>query len=55
MNVEVIWSSAWANKHMVLTLPAHGSFSILARHKGLVATQALYCRSGRGWAAHVKR
>jgi hypothetical protein len=27
--------AAMFNKHMVLTLPARGSFSIIARHKGL--------------------
>ena len=40
---------------MVLTLPARGNFDIIARHKRVVANQALCCRAGRGWAAHVRR
>jgi hypothetical protein len=45
----------FANKKMVLTLPARGSFRIIARHKRSVVTQAVFCRSGRGWAAHFRR
>ena len=43
------------NKKMVLTLPALANFGIIARHKSLVAIQALSCRTGRGWAAHFRR
>jgi hypothetical protein len=42
-------------KRMVLTLPARGNFRIIARHKSFVATQASFCRTGRGWAAHARR
>jgi hypothetical protein len=35
MNSEVLWSSVWPNKQMVLTMPARGSFYIIARHTGL--------------------
>jgi hypothetical protein len=48
-------SGAMANNSMVLTLPARGNFEICARHKGLVVWLGLFCRSGRGWAAHFKR
>ena len=54
-NVEVFWSSVWPNKQMVLTLPARCSFEICARHKRLVVASASYCRSGRRWAAHLRR
>ena len=33
--MEAVWSRAWANKHMVPTLPARGNFHIIARHTGL--------------------
>jgi hypothetical protein len=36
-----------ANKRLVLTMPAHRSFSIRARHKILVVVFASFCRSGR--------
>jgi hypothetical protein len=49
------WLGAQANKKMVLTLPARGSFDITARHKDLVVTLAVYCRTRRGWAAHLRR
>ncbi len=47
MNLEVVWPSAWPNKALVLTMPARGSFDIIARHNGLVVLLALFCRSGR--------
>jgi hypothetical protein len=53
--MEAKKSNEWANKKMVLTLPARGNFSIIARHKSLVVTQAPSCRSGRGWTAHFRR
>jgi hypothetical protein len=47
MNVEVLWSSLWPNKVLVLTLHALCNFYIIARHKGLVVVSAVFCRSGR--------
>ena len=44
-----------SNKKMVPTLPARGSFDIIARHQGLVLVSAVCRRSGRGWAAHFRR
>ena len=47
-----------ANKRMVLTLPARGSFSIIARHNGLgagIGSVAPFCCVGRGRAAHARR
>ena len=35
MNLEVLWSSLWPNKALVLTMPARGSFNMLSRHNGL--------------------
>ncbi len=37
----------FANKRLVLTMPAHRSFSIHARYKSLVVVFASFCRSGR--------
>jgi hypothetical protein len=39
-----------ANKQMVLTLPARGSFCIIARHTGLVVASASYCRTSEALA-----
>jgi hypothetical protein len=36
-----------ANKALVLTMPARGSFYIRARHKGLAVVSASSCRTRR--------
>ena len=46
--------AAMFNKRMVPTLPARGKIEICARHKGLGVVLAVFCRSRRGWAAHLR-
>jgi hypothetical protein len=42
-----VCASNIANKRLVMTMPAHRSFSIRARHKSFVLILVLYCRLGR--------
>ena len=55
MNVEVLWSSAWPNKTLVVTMPARCSFDIIARHKGLVVIGLHPAGQGAGMAPQCRR